>query len=80
MPAINDVVIETRVDKRLMKDSESVLKKLGLSVNEAIRIFLTQIQLRKALPFDVALPPEDNSDILMTKARRQKIADSFYED
>jgi addiction module RelB/DinJ family antitoxin len=80
MPAFNEVTIETHVDKRLMKDSESILKKLGLSTNEAIRIFLTQIRLRKALPFEVAIPQEDNSDILMPKTRRQKIVDSFYED
>ena len=80
MPAIKDAVIETRVDKRLKKDSESILKKLGLSTNEAIRIFLTQVRLKKALPFAVAIPQEDNTDILLPKAMRQKALDSFYED
>jgi addiction module RelB/DinJ family antitoxin len=80
MSTAKDEVIQTRVGKRLKKDSESVLKKLGLSTNEAIRLFLTQISLRKALPFDVAIPKDDNTDILLPKAIRQKTLDSFYED
>lgn len=80
MPAAKDVVVRARVDRKLKEASESILEKLGISTTEAIRMFLTQVRLRKALPFEVSIPRDDNTDILLPKARRQKLLDSFYED
>lgn len=74
------MVIRARVDSRLKKDSEAVLKRLGLSAGEAIRMFLAQVTLKRGLPFDVSLPRKSNDDILMPAARRQAILDGFYED
>ena len=49
-------MITTRVDPDLKADAEKVLKKLGISTTEAINIFLSQVRLRKGLPFDVKIP------------------------
>ena len=38
--------------------AESILHRLGLSPTEAIRIFYTQITLKKGLPFEVSIPNE----------------------
>ena len=80
MAITKDVVVRARVDRKLKEASESILEKLGLSTTEAIRMFLTQVRLRKALPFEVSIPQEDNQDILVSKIKRQKTLDSFYED
>jgi DNA-damage-inducible protein J len=49
-------MITTRVDPDLKADAEKVLSKLGISTTEAINIFLSQVRLRKGLPFDVKIP------------------------
>ncbi len=49
-------MITTRVDPDLKADAEKVLRKLGISTTEAINLFLSQVRLRKGLPFDVRIP------------------------
>ncbi len=49
-------MITTRVDPDLKADAEKVLNKLGISTTEAINLFLSQVRLRKGLPFDVKIP------------------------
>ncbi len=49
-------MITTRVNPDLKADAEKVLRKLGISTTEAINLFLSQVRLRKGLPFDVKIP------------------------
>jgi len=49
-------MITTRVEPDLKNDVEKVLKTLGISTTEAINLFLSQVRLRKGLPFDVKIP------------------------
>jgi len=49
-------MITTRVEPDLKSDAEKVLKTLGISTTEAINLFLSQVRLRKGLPFDVKIP------------------------
>ena len=49
-------MITTRVDPDLKSDVEKVLGKLGISTTEAINLFLSQVRLRRGLPFDVVIP------------------------
>jgi DNA-damage-inducible protein J len=49
-------MITTRVDPDLKADAEKVLNTLGISTTEAINLFLSQVRLRKGLPFDVKIP------------------------
>lgn len=49
-------MITARVDPELKRDTEKVLKDLGLTTSQAITLFFNQISLRKALPFAVAIP------------------------
>lgn len=76
---VKECYVRARVDSRLKRDSERILKDLGLTTTEAIRIFLHQVRRYKGLPFDVRLK-EDNSDILLPVAARQAALDSVYDD
>ena len=49
-------MITTRVDPDLKADAEKVLSKLGISTTEAINLILSQVRLRRGLPFDVKIP------------------------
>ena len=82
MPLPDEALVH--VPAQLAAESERVLQRLGLSVDEAVRLFLSQVALRRGLPFAVTLPPEEpereDSDILLSAATRQTLLDSFYDD
>jgi DNA-damage-inducible protein J len=78
MPA-KQAVVRARLDERLKRDSEDILRKLGLSQTEAIRMFFTQIVRRRGLPFQVVLQPDDNDDLLLSNSKRQAAIDSLYD-
>lgn len=48
--------VRARIEPELKREAEAVLKELGLSTTEAIRLFYRQVALRKGLPFDVKIP------------------------
>jgi DNA-damage-inducible protein J len=49
-------VVHARVEPRTKKKAEGVLRKLGMSPTQAIRLFYRQICLRGGLPFAVLIP------------------------
>ena len=60
--------VRARVEPQLKKEAESVLKTLGLSPAEAIRLFYKQVTLRQGLPFAVEIPNAETR-----KAMRQAL-------
>lgn len=48
--------LNARIEPALKANAERILKKLGLSNAEAIRLFYTQICLNQGLPFNVNIP------------------------
>lgn len=48
--------IRARVEPEIKRRAESVLRELGLSPTEAIRMFYRQVILRRGLPFAVEIP------------------------
>ncbi|MBU0994069.1 MAG: type II toxin-antitoxin system RelB/DinJ family antitoxin [Proteobacteria bacterium] len=49
-------IIQTRVDPKVKKNAQTILKKLNLSMSEAISIYLSQISLNKGIPFEIKIP------------------------
>ena len=48
--------IRARVDETLKANTEVLFSRLGLSMTDAITLFLTQCELRQGLPFEVRIP------------------------
>ena len=48
--------IRARVEPEVKRQAESVLRGLGLSPTEAIRMFYRQVILRRGLPFAAEIP------------------------
>jgi DNA-damage-inducible protein J len=69
-------VIHARIEPRTKMAAERVLTRLGLSPTEAIRIFYTQITLRRGLPFAVDIPNELTASTLR-KSRKGQDVDKF---
>lgn len=52
-------IIHTRIDSRLKKQAEEILKALGMTSAEAIRMFFAQIANKKRIPFGLDLATDD---------------------
>ena len=57
-------MITARVDPKLKRATEKVLKELGLTTSQAITLFFNQISLRKGLPFAVAIPNTETAQAI----------------
>jgi len=62
-------VVHARIDPQTKFKAEGVLRNLGISPTEAIRIFYRQIVLRGGLPFAVDIPNACTAETL-EKSRR----------
>ena len=62
----------------LKADAEKVFETLGINTTEAIRMFLSQVRLRRGLPFSVGVPMND--DLLVSNPMRKSALDSVYDD
>ena len=52
-------MVHARIEEDLKTEVESVFKNLGLSTTEAIKIFFSQVRLRRGLPFPVEIPNDE---------------------
>jgi len=77
--AVKEAVVRARVSEKLKRDSDTILRRLGISQTEAIRMFFSQVVLRQGLPFAVSLQNEDKHDLLLPRAKRQAAIDAVYE-
>jgi DNA-damage-inducible protein J len=50
--------IQTRVDPKVKHNAQIILKKLNLSMSEAISMYLSQITLHRGIPFEIKIPNE----------------------
>jgi DNA-damage-inducible protein J len=56
--------IRARVEPKLKKESMKILKKLGLSESEGIRLFLKGVIIYNGLPFDLRIPNEETTQAM----------------
>ena len=56
--------IQDRIDPNVKNKAQRILKKLNISMSEAISIFLTQVSLTKGIPFEIKIPNELTKETL----------------
>ncbi len=66
-------VVHARIEPQTKQKAEGVLRKLGLTPTEAIRIFYRQISLRGGLPFPIRIPNELTTAVLEKSRRGQEV-------
>ena len=66
-------IIHARIEPRTKRKAEAVLKKLGLSPAEAIRLFYRQIDLRGGLPFPVEIPNESTVRTILKSQKGEEV-------
>lgn len=76
--------INTRIEPRLKTKAETILRKVGLTSAEAVRLFYTQVCLSNGLPFAVKLPNKETikamRDADERKTHKVKSVDKLFED
>ncbi len=63
-----NATISLRIDEEIKKDAEAILKKLGISTSEAIKIFFSAIRNKKGLPFPLQLDDTPFSSVSATRS------------
>ena len=71
--------MQIRIEPELKAEAEAVLSRLGLKPTEYIRMALSQLVLRKGLPFDARIPNEDTIAALEEPAHNLRQFDSTRE-
>ncbi len=52
---MSETIIRARVDELEKLECESIFKNLGLTMSEAVRLFIRQVNIVKGLPFELKL-------------------------
>lgn len=52
-------LVQTRIDRVIKEEATVVLKAMGLTVSDAVRLMLTRVAREKALPFEPLVPNEE---------------------
>lgn len=58
-------MIHVRVDEELKKEATQALESMGLSVSDAVRVFLTRIAKDQAFPFSIKVPNAETQQAMM---------------
>ena len=67
--------VHARIEPQTKEKVEEILRNLGLTPTEAIRIFYRQISLRGGLPFPVVIP--NKLTVSTLESRRGKDVEEF---
>ena len=62
-------IVHARIEPDTKMKAEVVLKKLGMSPTEAIRLFYNQICLRGGIPFPILIPNETTKKTLKKSSK-----------
>lgn len=59
---MKDTTIRSRIDPETKQEAQILLKRFGLSMSDAIRLFLHQVVIEKGLPFEIKLPDNEAAE------------------
>ncbi|MDR2926121.1 MAG: type II toxin-antitoxin system RelB/DinJ family antitoxin [Azoarcus sp.] len=66
-------LVRARIDEALKNDAAAVLKDMGLTVSDVVRIALTKIAKEKALPFEMRVPNAQTAETLAKSERGEDV-------
>ncbi len=78
-------VITTRIEPGDKQEAEAILAQLGLTMSQAISIYIKQLILRRGLPFTVNIPNQDTMDAIQESLKPGNLSgfdnlDDLFED
>lgn len=80
-------MIHVRIDEKIKKEDAETLENMGLSVSDAVRVFLKRVVADKQLPFELKVPNattrqamEEADEIVHSKRARYQDGSDFIGD
>lgn len=80
-------MVHVRVDEQLKADATEALNAMGLSVSDAVRVFLMRVVAEKQMPFTLKVPNEETraamaeaDEIASTRRARFATASELFDD
>lgn len=70
---MSTTMVHVRIDETIKQQASETLQAMGLSLSDAVRVFLTRVVADKQIPFDLRAP---NSDTLAAMKEADEIAGS----
>ncbi|MDZ4099188.1 MAG: type II toxin-antitoxin system RelB/DinJ family antitoxin [Methylophilaceae bacterium] len=58
-------MVHVRVDEHIKQEATETLASMGLSVSDAVRVFLTRVVVEKQLPFTLRVPNPETHAAMM---------------
>jgi DNA-damage-inducible protein J len=58
------VTTSMKLDKTAKEEAKAIFQKLGLTMGDAVNLFLRQVKLNNGLPFDVRIPNAETKKAL----------------
>ncbi len=53
-----------KLNKQIKNEAKEVFAKLGISMGDAVNMFLAQVSMTKSIPFDIKIPNETTKNVL----------------
>ena len=53
-----------KLDTTVKNEAQEIFAQLGLTLGEAVNLFLNQVRLRKGIPFDIEIPNAKTQQIM----------------
>jgi DNA-damage-inducible protein J len=78
-------IVSARIDSELKRSVEKIFREMGLSAAQAIRLFYSEVETQRGLPFGVKTPNETTRQALREAKARYDLrsfsdADELFED
>ncbi len=80
-------MVHVRVDEEMKKQATETLGAMGLSLSDAVRVFLKRVVAEKQLPFELRVPNaitlaamEEADEIVRTRSSRFTTATELFDD
>lgn len=69
----NVTAIHTRIDPQTKSQAQDILNRLGITLTEAIALYLRQIVFVKGIPFEVKIPNEMTIETIEKSERGEEL-------
>jgi DNA-damage-inducible protein J len=80
-------MVHVRVDEKMKAEAAATLEAMGLSVSDAVRVFLKRVVAEKRLPFELKVPNaetraamEEADEMVRTRRARFAKATELFDD
>jgi len=61
---IKDTAIRIRISQEIKDNAEDILRSMGMTMSQAINMYLVQVIASKAIPFNIEVPNKETAKVI----------------